>query len=110
MSDALKALAEVSARIGAERLLVQGPGGNTSIKLGDELWVKGSGVWLAEASQRQIFTCVSLQQVRRRLAAGEAEDLSDTALPKADPGLRPSIETCLHALMPHGHGPRRDAA
>ncbi len=97
----LQQLAEVSARIGAERLLVQGPGGNTSLKLGDEMWVKGSGVWLAEAQQRQIFTCVSLEQVRARLAAGEAEDLSDTVLPQGDPSLRPSIETSLHALMPH---------
>ena len=97
----LKELAGVSARIGSERLLVQGPGGNTSLKLGDEMWVKGSGVWLAEASERQIFTCVSLEKVRQRLAAGEAENLSDTVLPQGDPSLRPSIETSLHALMPH---------
>ncbi len=97
----LKELSEVSARIGSEPLLVQGPGGNTSIKIGDELWVKGSGVWLAEAARRQIFTCVSLAQVRERLAAGDAENLADTVLPNGDPGLRPSIETALHALMPH---------
>ena len=97
----LRSLADVSARIGSERLLVQGPGGNTSLKLGDEMWVKGSGVWLAEASERQIFTCVSLDKVRSRLAAGEAENLSDAVLPQGDPSLRPSIETSLHALMPH---------
>ena len=36
--------------IGADPLLIQGPGGNTSFKSGDELWVKASGAWLAEAS------------------------------------------------------------
>ncbi|MBK7285418.1 MAG: hypothetical protein IPI83_14890 [Sphingomonadales bacterium] len=45
----LAELCEVSARIGADPMLIQGPGGNTSFKSGDELWVKASGAWLAEA-------------------------------------------------------------
>lgn len=93
-------LAEVSARIGADPLLVQGPGGNSSFKSGDALWVKASGVWLAEALERPIFAGLSLSHVRAIAAAGETEDFTSARLDGSDPALRPSIETMLHALMP----------
>ena len=93
-------LAEVSARIGADPLLVQGPGGNSSFKSGDALWVKASGVWLAEALERPIFSGLSLFHVRAIAATGETEDFSSARLAESDPALRPSIETMLHALMP----------
>jgi rhamnose utilization protein RhaD (predicted bifunctional aldolase and dehydrogenase) len=79
--------------------LVQGAGGNTSLKCDGTLWVKASGTWLAEASERPIFLALDLAGVRRRLQAGE----SDPASPEVrggPPGLRPSVETTLHALMP----------
>ncbi|MFC7610869.1 hypothetical protein [Teichococcus aestuarii] len=44
LAAALAPLAALSARLGANRDLVQGAGGNTSLKRGDrELWVKASG-------------------------------------------------------------------
>lgn len=97
----LAELAAVSARIGADPLLVQGPGGNSSLKLGDELWVKASGVWLAEALERPVFAGLSLGAVRAAIAAGETEGFEKARLSASDPALRPSIETALHALMPH---------
>jgi rhamnose utilization protein RhaD (predicted bifunctional aldolase and dehydrogenase) len=91
----LAELRAVSARVGRDHLLVQGPGGNTSLKVDGELWVKASGRWLSEALEREIFVRVRLKDARRRWAAGLA--LDDLA---AGDG-RPSIETVLHVLMPH---------
>ncbi len=49
------------AQIGADPLLVQGPGGNVSWKDGDVLWVKASGAWLAHAAGKdEIFIPVDL--------------------------------------------------
>jgi rhamnose utilization protein RhaD (predicted bifunctional aldolase and dehydrogenase) len=42
-------LRRMSARVGANILLVQGAGGNSSVKRDDVLWVKASGRWLSEA-------------------------------------------------------------
>ncbi|MFZ6765412.1 class II aldolase/adducin family protein [Pseudoroseomonas sp. WGS1072] len=97
----LAPLVALSARIGADRHLIQGAGGNTSLKRGErEIWVKASGTWLARAEEKPIFVGLDLPQILRRLAALE----SDPAMPsRLDPGavLRPSIETTLHALLPH---------
>ena len=41
----------LSARLGQDRLQVQGPGGNTSVKQDDVMWVKASGTELADALQ-----------------------------------------------------------
>ncbi len=95
----LRELARLSARIGADLRLVQGSGGNTSIKAGDRLWVKASGTWLSQAEEKSIFVSLPLDEIRRRIAAGDAEDLSDLA--EGGDGLRPSIETTLHAIFPH---------
>ncbi|BDI08070.1 class II aldolase/adducin family protein [Sphaerotilus microaerophilus] len=98
----LQALAEASARLGADPLLIQAAGGNTSVKVDDTLWVKASGLWLRDALQRPLLAPVGLSQVRQRVAAGEADPVGPTLRTDlAPPGLRPSIETTLHALMPH---------
>jgi rhamnose utilization protein RhaD (predicted bifunctional aldolase and dehydrogenase) len=94
-------LARVSARLGADPALVQGPGGNTSLKLGDRLWVKASGLWLEAALKEPIFTPVSLACVRQMLADG-TESFGEAVIEGLAPdGLKPSIETALHALMSH---------
>jgi rhamnose utilization protein RhaD (predicted bifunctional aldolase and dehydrogenase) len=92
------AIVDFCARAGTDPLLVQGAGGNVSWKQDDVLWIKASGTWLAEAAQKDIFVPVDLGHLRAAVAAGEF-----SASPKAlgDSGLRPSIETMLHALMPH---------
>jgi rhamnose utilization protein RhaD (predicted bifunctional aldolase and dehydrogenase) len=100
MQDAadLHELRLMSARVGRDIRLVQGAGGNSSIKHGDVLWVKASGTWLADAEHKDIFVPVLLKQAQAALARGDAR------IPLADQGqtaLRASIETSLHALMPH---------
>jgi rhamnose utilization protein RhaD (predicted bifunctional aldolase and dehydrogenase) len=92
-------LRHMSARVGRNVLLVQGAGGNSSIKQDDLLWVKASGTWLADAEHKDIFVPVSLGAARSALAQGDervplASNVGSTTL-------RASIETSLHALMPH---------
>jgi rhamnose utilization protein RhaD (predicted bifunctional aldolase and dehydrogenase) len=95
----LAALKALSARIGADPLLIQGAGGNSSLKSAGVLWVKASGTWLADAERLPIFVPVDLDEARRSFSRG-AENVPALALPGAPAGLRPSIETSLHAFLP----------
>jgi rhamnose utilization protein RhaD (predicted bifunctional aldolase and dehydrogenase) len=92
-------LRQMSARVGRNIALVQGAGGNSSVKQGDVLWVKASGAWLSDAEAQDVFVPVVLSGARRALAAGEEK------MPVAEGfgaiKLRASIETALHALLPH---------
>src|SRR5262245_52636510 len=96
--DILNELRRMSARVGKNILLVQGAGGNSSVKDGDVLWVKASGTWLADAENEDIFVPVALSAARAALARG---DERVPLAPNANTTLRGSIETALHALMPH---------
>ncbi len=98
-----QALRAVSARVGADPLLVQGAGGNTSIKDGDTLWIKASGTWLKNAQSSDIMVPVALRALLDAVADGSpAADKPQlfTIAEKNPGGLRPSIETTVHALMP----------
>lgn len=57
--DALRAL---SARVGADPLLVQAAGGNTSIKGDGVMWIKASGTWLRDATAREIMVPVRIPE------------------------------------------------
>ena len=86
------------SHIGTDPLLVQGAGGNVSWKEGKTLWVKASGAWLAEANDKEIFVPVNLSHLRQAIAAGDFEVSPKVCIESI---LRPSIETFLHAVMPH---------
>lgn len=99
INDTLKAcVIEYCSMIGADSLLVQGAGGNVSWKEGDRLWVKASGTWLAEAAEKDIFVPVDLPHLNTAIESG---NFSVTPKLLGESVLRPSIETLLHALMPH---------
>jgi rhamnose utilization protein RhaD (predicted bifunctional aldolase and dehydrogenase) len=98
------ALLDLSARIGSDASLVQGPGGNTSLKRDGAMWIKASGAWLSQARERPLMVPVRLAPLLAAL------DASDPACESADgfviadmnpQGLRPSIETTVHAALPH---------
>jgi rhamnose utilization protein RhaD (predicted bifunctional aldolase and dehydrogenase) len=95
----LQTLAEISARIGKNPELIQAAGGNTSVKDAEVMWIKASGTLLAEALSRDIFVPVDLPAMRSALsnAATEADRPIDFSL--GTDGLRPSIETSLHAVF-----------
>ncbi|MFO1046839.1 MAG: class II aldolase/adducin family protein [Geminicoccaceae bacterium] len=98
----LAQLAEFSAQLGSDPEQVQAAGGNTSLKVDGLLWVKASGLWLADALQRELFVPVALDPVLEGIAAQAADPVTAAVAQELNPaGLRPSIETTLHALLPH---------
>jgi rhamnose utilization protein RhaD (predicted bifunctional aldolase and dehydrogenase) len=102
-ADELAQLVYLSNLIGRESRLVQPGGGNTSIKVGDALLVKGSGTDLRTVG-REGFTRLSLAALT---ALRTADSMPDTDMMRfmaramlAD-GPAPSVETPLHSLLPH---------
>lgn len=95
-------LKEISRVIGNNLDLIQGAGGNTSLKDNETLWIKASGCWLSDAFIKDIFVPVDKAEIIKAVIEG---DISKIAIKKEqssfDKSLRPSIETSLHALMPH---------
>ena len=91
-------MSQMSAKLGQDRLLVQGAGGNVSWKDNETLWIKGSGTWLANALLEDIFVPVDLMHLRNALSK-QLFDIKPISI--AECSLKPSIETFLHALMPH---------
>lgn len=92
-------LARLSAKVGADPLLIQWAGGNTSVKDGDIMWIKASGTLLSDALTRDVFVPCDLPAIRAALARdlAAADRVGDFA---SRPGsLRPSIETSLHAVF-----------
>ncbi|MBR4184368.1 MAG: class II aldolase/adducin family protein, partial [Clostridia bacterium] len=109
MSTALETLVAYSNRYGADAGFVLAGGGNTSMKTGDTLWVKGSGTSLATITEEGF-----VKMDRAKLAASwektysadqaarEAEVLADMMAAKlpGEEAKRPSVETLLHDLFP----------
>lgn len=86
------------AEIGADPLWVQGAGGNISWKEDSTLWIKASGTWLSNAEIEEIFIPVDLAGIKSEIAK---QNFSVAPKVVNDVKLKPSIETMLHALMPH---------
>ena len=93
----ITSLLDLSARLGADPLLIQANNGNTSVKLDDLLWVKASGKCLAAAQQEEMFIPVELSLIERSLRRNV--DVAQAWAPGSR--LRPSIETSMHAVLPH---------
>lgn len=93
-------LVELSFYLGNNLDLVQGAGGNTSLKTNETLWVKASGFWLSDA-RKDIFVQLDRQKVLDIIASGEEDLSSSKSINNSKKNLRPSIETTLHSLMPH---------
>lgn len=93
----------LAARLGQDPLLVQGPGGNISLKRDGVMWVKASGTWMMDAMTQPILIPVDIAAVHEGLAAGDPSCETCSAFVRHDllpSPLRPSIETTLHAVMP----------
>jgi len=97
-SDIGEDVRKYCAEIGTDRLLVQGAGGNASWQQGKTLWIKASGKWLANAKKEEIFIPVDLASLKSEIAK---QNFSNSPHVIGNSQLRPSIETILHALMPH---------
>lgn len=111
--DPIKECVYGSRLIGSDSALVLHGGGNTSVKAGwedvtgdtvDALYVKGSG-WDLASIEAPGFTPLPLDRLHQLLSLDALSDpdmvaaLSAARLDPASP--QPSIETLLHALLPH---------
>lgn len=94
----ISALLDLSRRIGCDPLLVQGSGGDTSVKVDGTLWIKASGKWLSKAGNEEVFVPVELSDCLSRFAQGE--DLPRQREDCCTTRLQPSAETFLHAVLP----------
>jgi rhamnose utilization protein RhaD (predicted bifunctional aldolase and dehydrogenase)/NAD(P)-dependent dehydrogenase (short-subunit alcohol dehydrogenase family) len=102
-ADDLAQLVYLSNLIGREARLVQPGGGNTSIKVGDTLMVKGSGTDLRTVG-REGFTRLSLSALtalRTADAMPDSDMMRFMARAMLAEGPAPSVETPLHSLLPH---------
>ncbi len=102
-SAEFNALLKLSAKVGSDPALVQAAGGNTSIKLGDVLWIKASGTWLMNALKQNIMVPVQLSPLLEALQRNDpaAEKAQSFVVARQNPEkLRPSIETTVHAVFP----------
>ena len=101
MHENLRKLSNLSQDIGNDLNLIQGAGGNTSVKINDALWVKASGYWLSDATQKSIFVPVNYKKIIDGVGKRSNDPVSEAIIHTNDTrGLRPSIETTLHAVMP----------
>jgi len=102
-SSEFNSLKSLSSRIGANPALVQGAGGNTSLKVGDVMWIKASGTWLMHATERDIMVPVQLKALQHAINTGDSAADTPHAFTVSEmnpSNLRPSIESTLHAAMP----------
>ena len=100
MSDSesdYQSLRRISAVVGANFDHIQAAGGNSSIKLKDKMLIKASGKMMAKALTEDIFVEVPLSEL---IAAFDAPKVYSTKNFVNEIGLRPSIETLVHAVLP----------
>jgi rhamnose utilization protein RhaD (predicted bifunctional aldolase and dehydrogenase) len=97
--------------LGSRFDLVQAGGGNTSVKNGEQLFVKASGLSIGDISHTSGFATLSLPILRQELFALMASDWREKTKKELEvvgnfileqthiEGGRPSIETFLHAVF-----------
>ena len=93
---------EFSKEVGLDSSMVQAAGGNTSMKLGDTMWVKASGKWLMNACSEEIMVPVKTLKVRSIIKNEGTNDeklINNTISDDSNTNLRPSVETPLHAAL-----------
>ena len=94
-----------STAIGTDPRIVQGAGGNVSCKGGSDgravLHIKASGLWLGRMARETGFVALDLDAARACLRAADREPDLSAFIVGGSAGVRPSIETSLHAVMPH---------
>ncbi len=112
-SDPLAECVYGSRLIGSDPAMVLHGGGNTSVKAPffditgeevDTLWVKGSG-WDLAGIEKEGFAPLPIRRLRRLLDVDSLSDLEmmrELSAARLDPAApQPSVESLLHALIPH---------
>ena len=103
-STALALRAYTSRLIGGNPDLVLQGGGNTSLKMQDTLYVKGTGADLSSVTEEH-FTALDLPKLRQLLDDPQCSDAGRMhgveACKKNALAVKPSIETLMHAALPY---------
>lgn len=86
----------ISVLLGGYRELVQGSGGNISVKSGDELCVKASGRILGETATNYGYSICSIEALSKTLN-NSSENTSHTVI-SGEPNSVPSMEAFFHML------------
>jgi len=114
MNETLKLLIEISHQVGKDNSLVQGSGGNTSIKSDDGsfMYIKASGTSLQDMDEHKGWRCLKLAEVlgilkdknlfmmpvsERELEVVKRLQLS--CMDGLSTNARPSVESHLHAFL-----------
>ncbi len=98
MQNDHEALKLHSIKIGSDLSLVQGAGGNVSLKDKDTLIIKASGTRLKDALIKNIFIPISNY---KKLIDLNEDLFTSSNIDSPLSQLRPSIETSMHAVIPH---------
>jgi rhamnose utilization protein RhaD (predicted bifunctional aldolase and dehydrogenase) len=106
LNDPLRMRVYTSQLLGQSKELVLHGGGNTSVKIDNTLYVKGSG-WNLDTIEKRGFSPVNLDVL---LEMATRESLSDTQMvaeqraAMSDQSFpNPSIEAILHAIIPYNY-------
>jgi rhamnose utilization protein RhaD (predicted bifunctional aldolase and dehydrogenase)/NAD(P)-dependent dehydrogenase (short-subunit alcohol dehydrogenase family) len=108
MKQEIKELIDISKYYGSNKEYVIAGGGNTSFKDSETIWIKSSGLPLAELSEdclvalnRQKLHSVSTSRYPEETVAREEKVKEDLYKSIIDPqkNLRPSVETSLHEII-----------
>jgi ribulose-5-phosphate 4-epimerase/fuculose-1-phosphate aldolase len=95
----LSTLVELCRRVGSDMLLIQGAGGNVSVKSDDgaSIWIKASGVRLRDVCSEAGHVQLDLPRARAALRQGGSEAMRACMIAGAG---RPSLETSFHVVLP----------
>jgi len=110
--NGLKDFARVSQTVGGDPAITQGGGGNTSVKLDDEIMaVKASGFRLSQMTEEEGYVLVRYNKIREYFNAlnldrdvdieKEGSDfIKQQVIQEKNPrGLRPSVEAGFHSIL-----------
>jgi rhamnose utilization protein RhaD (predicted bifunctional aldolase and dehydrogenase) len=92
-------LSSHAQRLGSDISYVQGPGGNVSFKVNGVLWIKASGKKMSSALCENIFVSLDLAGAAELALLDDSSKMLEAVLPGSPIGLRPSIETAMHAVI-----------
>ena len=88
---------KISYELGKNNQLVQGAGGNTSIKSESSILIKASGKWLIKSLKNDIFVELNLNSIKRKINQSKEDNFIEDVI--FNNNLRPSVETSFHALI-----------
>ena len=94
-----KSLINITEKVGRDINLVQGPGGNISFKSNGFMYIKASGAKMSDVKNKNIFVKTDHYKILASLKQNDPDPIKNSW--DKSSLMRPSIETTMHALMPH---------